>query len=523
MSPLFNFRKDKASSSNSPDDRDLISKYVENTKNLTTDLKTNIDILKGEFNYPTNQDLLVRDVYINSLQCKGTLFYIEVMTDSRTLEEHIVTPLLGLQTEIDRNNIPDEVILKILTIQDAKKTNEIKSVVTYILNGHTALIIDGCDEAILMLSIGLKHRSIEKPSNENILKGPKEAFIESAEVNRALIRKQIRSKNLISESIEVGELSPAEVSLMYIKGIADERIIDRVRKRIKQIDVDIVQNTEILEQHIEERPYSLVPSVLYTESPDRVCTHLLEGHVALIMDNSPAALVLPVTFWTFFHTGEEHYQRWAYGNFTRIIRAIAFMVSFLTPAIYVAITNYHREMLPPDILLAIAGTRETIPLPVIAEVLLMDISFELIREASTRIPVTIGPTIGIVGALILGQAAVEANIVSPVLVIIISITGLSSFAIPEISFSYLIRIGKYIALLFASLLGILGVSGFLIAFTTYLISLKSFGIPFLSPVAPYYKSSKDTILRPPIWKQYLRPSNMSPEDKIRKKPPKEGK
>lgn len=522
MSPLFSFKKNKTSDSNSPDDEEVINKYRPIKKNLTSDLETNVDILKSEFNYPTNQDILIRDVYINSLQVEGTLFYIGVMTNLETLEKHIVTPLLENCTEINKNNITDEIMSKVLTIKGAKKTYEIKSIVSSLLNGYTALIINGCNEAILMLAIGIKHRAIEKPSNENILRGPKEAFIESAVINRALIRKQIRNKNLISESIEVGELSPAEVSLMYIKGIADERIINRVRKRIKQIDVDIVQNTEVLEQHIEERPYSLVPSVLYTESPDRACSYLLEGHVALIMDNSPAALVLPVTFWTFFHTGEEQYQRWAYGNFVRIIRIIAFVVSFLTPAIYVSITNYHREMLPPDLLLAIAGTRETVPLPVIAEVIMMDISFELIREASTRIPTTIGPTIGIVGALILGQAAVEANIVSPILVIIVSITGLASFAIPEMSFSYLIRIGKYIALFFASLFGILGLSGFLIAFTTYLISLKSFGTPFLAPIAPYYKSSKDTILRPPVWKQYFRPFNMSPEDKVRKKPPNGG-
>ncbi|QGU96152.1 spore germination protein [Clostridium bovifaecis] len=524
MSPLFKLKRkvNIPSSFNFSDTEEKPDKQKCDTKLLTKDFTVNIDILKKEFNYPLNSDLYIRNVYISSLKATGILFCIGVISNLKTLEEHILAPLLENCNEINKDNAIDDIMIKILTIKQSKKSSDVSLIVDDILNGHTALIIDGYDEAILMSAEGIEHRSVERPSNENVLKGPKEAFIESSVVNRSLIRKQIRNKNLITESIVVGELSPSDISLMYMKNIVDDRIVERVKKRITQIKVDTIQNTEMLEQHIEERPYSLVPTVLYTERADRAVSYILEGHVALIMDNSPAALILPVTFWTFFHTGEEQYQRWAYGNFIRLIRAIAFIVSFLTPSLYIAATNYHQDMLPSDLLLAIAGTRETIPLPVIAEVLLMEISFELIREASTRIPATIGPTIGIVGALILGQAAVEANIVSPILVIIVALTGLASFAIPEISFSYLIRIGKFIGIFFSSILGLFGLSGFLIGFTAYLISIKSFGVPFLAPLAPHYSSSRDIIMRPPVWKEFIRPFNLSTKNKIKKKPPKGG-
>lgn len=489
---------------------------------LTKDFKTNVDILKKEFNYPTNQDLSIRNVYIKSLNVHGMLFYIEIITNSILLEEHIVTSLLENCTEIDNDNIASDIINKILSTKLAEKTSKTSSITTKILNGYTALIIEDCDEAILMDTTSMEHRSIEKTTIENIIKGPKEAFVESDTVNRSLIRKYIRNKNLVTESIEVGELSQSQVSLMYIKDIVDEKIVERVRKKIKQIEVDSVQSLEILEQHIEERPYSLIPTILYTERADRAASYLLDGHVVLIMGNSPAALVAPATFWTFFHTGEEHYERWAYGNFIRIIRVFAFIIAAITPAFYIAITNFHHDMIPTDLLLAIASTRETIPFPVLLEILFMTLSFDLIREASIRVPISIGPTIGIVGALILGQAAVEANIVSPILVIVVSITGLASFAIPEVSFSYAVRIYSIIAIFFSASLGFLGLAGYIIAFTSYLVSIKSFGVPFFAPMAPHYISSKDTITRPQVWKEWLRPYYTISKNKVRKKPPKGG-
>lgn len=309
------------------------------------------------------------------------------------------------------------------------------------------------------------------------------------------------------------------VNLMYLKNIVDPGLVESVKQRISQIEAIGTDHLSVLEQHIEERPYSLIPSALLTERPDRACAFINEAHVVLLMESSPYALVVPVTFWSLFHTPEDMYQRWAYGNFIRIVRLVAVLVALLTPSIYIAASNFHLEMIQSDLLLSIAGTRERVPFPAVVEVLLMECTFELLREAGVRIPTTIGPTIGIVGALILGQAAVDADIISPILVIIVAITGLSSFAIPNISFSFIIRILRFAFFFAASVIGLYGIALLMTACIAYLASFKSFGVPFLAPMAPHYRSSKDLILRPPVWKQWLRPFHVHPQDKVRKNKP----
>jgi spore germination protein KA len=482
---------------------------------LSKCLDRNLVTLKAEFCYPENEDFVIRKVHIKALNKVGALIFLKGTIKSETVEKEILQPLTEREAEIDRKNLIEELISMILTVKTASTTDSLEDITKEIINGNTVLLIEGSCEAISMGTQGFEHKSIDKPTNENVLKGPKEAFIESALVNRSIIRRQLKNPKLVTESISIGQRGINNVFIMYIKDLTEDTIVENIRSKIKAIDVDTVQNTSILEQFIEERPYSLLPTVLFTERPDRVVSFLLEGHVALIMDNAPECLIAPATVWSFFHTGEDTYQRWAYGIFIRMIRVIAFLLATLTPALYIAITNFHQDMVPTDLILTIAGTREPLPLPAIVEVLIMDLSFELIREAGTRIPSTIGPTIGIVGALILGQAAVQANIVSPILIIVIAITGLASFAIPDISFTYLIRITKLIFLAFAGVFGLLGVMSFLTYCIAYMISAKSFGVPFLSPMEPHYKSSRDLILRPSLRDQFLRPFNLYPKDKLR--------
>lgn len=228
-------------------------------------------------------------------------------------------------------------------------------------------------------------------------------------------------------------------------------------------------------------------------------------------------LVAPATFWSFFHTADDMNQRWAYGNFIRIIRLIAFFVALLVPSLYIAATNYHDEMIPMDLLLAISAKRESVPFPAIFEVVMMEIVFEILREAGLRVPTPMGATIGIVGALILGQAAVEANVISSIMVIVIAITGLASFAIPDVSFSFMTRITRFIFLISATVMGIVGLMITLTIVIAYLVSCHSFGVAFLSPLAPYSSSSLDMVTRPPVWKQWIRPSNLRQRQSIRKK------
>lgn len=265
--------------------------------------------------------------------------------------------------------------------------------------------------------------------------------------------------------MEVGQRSTKKIAILYIQDIANPQLVNNIKERIKQINVDYIEQIAILEQHFEERSYSLFPSILLTERPDRTCSFLMEGHVALLMDGSPQALIAPITFWNLFQTGEENYLRWPYGNFLRIIRLIALFIATLTPGFYIAVSTYHLEMLPTDLMLAIAATRERVPFSSFTEILFMEFSFEILREAGVRIPTAIGPTIGIVGALILGQAAVDANIVSPILVINVALTGLASFTIADNSLNFAIGIIRFLMLFAAVSFGF-----FWFSFAVYLFT-----------------------------------------------------
>lgn len=486
-------------------------------KRLTGNLELDLEELKNIFFYPKNKDFIIRPLHIKALDVDGFILYLEGSACINTIVSNVITPLIEDANKEISKNIIEGIINKIILTKDAEKISSISEITTSIIKGNALLLIENSKEAISISTTEFEHRSIERPVNENTIKGPKEAFVESAVVNRSLIRKHIKYENLVTESIELGEKSKNDIYMMYVEGVVDPELVENIRNRINDIKSDSVSNISMLEEFIEERSYSLIPTLLYTERPDRASAFLNEGHVVMLIDGSPACLIAPVTFWSFFHTAEDHYERWIYGNFIRIIRLFAVLISLLVPGLYIAMSNFHAEMIPSDLAVSIAAAREVLPFPIIVEVLLMEIAFELIREAGVRIPTTIGPTIGIVGALILGQAAVEANIISPILVIIVSITGLSSFALPDISLSYAIRISRFLFLVAGAFMGFLGISLLLTASLVYIININSFGVPFMSPVAPYYPSSHDSLTRAPIWKQILRPSNISKIDSVRRK------
>ncbi|MGM0843822.1 MAG: spore germination protein [Bacillota bacterium] len=473
--------------------------------------------IQGVFNFPLNQDFSVRKLTLSGCNQKAILYSLNGMCEGDIIEKVLIPNLLSLNATDSELNL--EYISNHVPLGDIKEEYTYSMVINQLLMGNAILFIDGKKEAYIFGTSGFEKRGVEKAEDENILKGPKEAFVESIAVNISLVRKQLRSSQLTTEYVTVGEKGLSQIAILYLKDVATPALIEKMKKRLKEIKADEVQNLGLLEQHIEERPYSLVPTILYTERPDRAVSFINEGHVVLLMDSSPSSLIAPVTFWSFFHTSEDYYSRWVYGNFTRLLRIVAIFITILTPAIYIAVTNYHIEMLPTDLVLAIAATREEVPFPAIFEVIMLLLAFELIREGGVRVPNPIGPTIGIVGALILGQAAVEANIISPILVIVIAVTGLASFAVPNLSFNYMIRLATYIFLLFGSLWGFLGLGICITLCIGYLSTVTSFDVPFLSPMAPHYPSSKDLIVRPPIWKQWLRPMNIFPIEKEKMQEP----
>ncbi|WP_062107029.1 spore germination protein [Bacillus niameyensis] len=489
---------------------------------LKADIIYNVYRLKLAFQYPRNSALIIRELQLPSLDHKkATVLYIEGTVDTNMIDEHIITPLLHeSKPPIPNDNFTSEVVNSILTTSNAKTINSFEDAIKDMINGNTIILIDKEEQAVSVDTAGFENRSLSDPTTEPVIKGPKVAFNESAAVNRSLIRKYIKDPQLICELITVGERTPQQVSVMYLEGIADKDLIEAMKKRLSDIERDGILELTLLEQCIEERPYSLIPSTMTTERPDRACFFLQEGHVVLLLEGSPLALIAPITFWSLFQTAEDQYFRWAYGNLTRHIRLISLLLALFIPALYIAISSYHPEMLPTDLMLAIAGTRERVPVPVIVELLFMQITFEILREAGTRIPTQIGPTIGIVGALILGQAAVQANLVSPILVVIVAITGLASFAIPDVSLNVAVRLISFIFILAANFMGFFGLALCTTFIIAYLLSVKSFGVPFFAPYSPHLPSSKDLYSRPVFWRQWLRPFSTSPEDKARAEQPK---
>ena len=403
-----------------------------------------------------------------------------------------------------------------MAIHSSKTVTIIQDILQAINSGNTALIVEGDTQCYIFDTASIQSRSIEKPADEVIIKGSKEAFIEKASTNISLIRKKIKNESLVVEAMVISKRSRNDVFLLYEKDLVNDELLQKIKDRLASINTDTVPNIAMLEQYIEERPRSIFPTILYTERPDRASSFIEAGHVVLLMENSPACLILPATFWALIHSPEDHYLRAPGGNFIRILRFIAFFVAIFTSSIYIAITNFHVGMIPPDLLMAIAGTREKVPFPSIVEIFLMELSFELIREAGLRVPTPIGPTIGIVGALIVGQAAVQANIISPIIIIVIAISGLSTFVVIDVSMNLAVRLIRFLLIFAAGFLGIYGIAAVFFAGLFYLVSIKSFGFPYLAPMTPHSFSAKDMIIRHVPMKEKFRPGYLKPKDMVKR-------
>ncbi|MDL4839128.1 spore germination protein [Aquibacillus rhizosphaerae] len=494
---MFNlFKKTKQHSSEEKENFQIQKSLKENSKHV-----------KQLFSYGLNKDFSSRELTAKYNQTNMCLFYYSSIVNGDKIYEAILRPLLEAEGQELKN---------IITVESVTELENFEEVIEHINSGKAVLFQEGVNKGYSIDVAQFQFRSIGKAENESVIKGPHEAFTESLNVNISLIRKRMHDKQLITESKQLGKRSKTEVNYLYVSDLVNDDILDNLKERLENIDVDNLRNVEILEQFIEERPYSIFPSILYTERPDKATSFLEDGYIIILMENSSACLIVPVTFWSFFHSQEDRYLRFLYGNFTRAVRMFAFYLTTMISATYVGITNFHSEMLPPDLLLAITASRERVPFPLIFEVIIMEVAFELIREAGIRIPSPLGPTLGIVGALILGQAAVEANIISPIIVIVAAVSGLTSFAIADVSINFTVRITRFIFIGAAGTFGMFGLAAAFLVWFMYAASIKSFGVPFFSPLAPHFKSTGDTIFRKIAKKEFFRPGNIRPKD-LRKK------
>lgn len=496
---------------------------LENLEDLevSVDLPENIARLKTIFYLPDNKDVIIREFGLGiDGRIKAAAVFIDGLTDKQLQNLSVFQPLM-LLSNIEHNeageNIEKLVEHHLLPSNQVESKTKFRDAVDGILMGNTAIFVDRVPRVFVVETKGWEHRQVEKPLAEMVIRGSQEAFTETLRINTGLIRKTLKSPNLVTEIIKVGKLGQMDCAIMYMKGITNPELVREVKRRIESLQIDYVQDSGVLEQMIEDNPFGIMPQMLVTERPDRVASLLVEGRVAIILDSNPFVLVVPTNIFGLLHSAEDTNLKWPYGSFLRLIRVLAAIVSLLLPGFYLALTNYHQEMLPTDLLMSIAGSRETVPFPSIVEMLIMEVSFELIREASVRMPGPMGPTIGIVGALILGQAAVSAAIVSPIMIIVVAVTAIGSFVIPSYFLSFSLRISRFGYLLLGFTLGFVGLAMGIFLQLILMVRLKSFGVPFLAPVGPRTSSGSDLVLRSPAWQQELRPEFINPLQ-IRRQP-----
>lgn len=480
-------------------------------------LEENRKIVEKIYGLPVNKDIVLREFILGtSPPVKAFMLFIDGLTD-RITQIKLLQDLMILSklSETETKKSAEHIIKALLPGSQTEVIDTFEKAIAAVNIGDTVFFFEGISSALVIETKGWEHRTVSSAVNEQTITGPKEAFVESLRSNTGLIRKIIRSEKLYTEFIHLGTRIKNEVAIMYISDLANPSLVKEVKRRISSIKNDMVIDIGVLEQYIEDKPFNLNPQTIMTEKPDRVAASLAQGRVAILLSGSPFALLVPVTFYSQMHTGEETYLRWQYGTFIRYVRVFSLCVALLLPGLYIAVVLYHQEMIPTELLLAIAENKEKVPFPTIVELLVMEFSFELIREAGLRIPGAIGSTIGIVGALILGQAAVEANIVSPILVILVAVTGLASFSIPNFQLSFAIRIYRFMYIILGSILGIFGITIGMFLQILLTVSLKSFGTPYTSPSGPRTFAGGDLLHRLPIFKLRRRPDYLNPLDDVR--------
>jgi spore germination protein KA len=459
-----------------------------------------------------NADLVTRNFSLGRTETVASvIFYIDNMIDSKHIDFNIMQPLLTdcYATGLSRG---PEVIAEIgsgnlITRAQMKKSKNMKELMDGLLVGEAVLLIEGIDEAHIISSKGYDYRAVTESNVEPVVKGPRDAFIEALSINIGLIRRRIHSPNLVFESLKVGKVTQTTVCISYIKGICSPELVNEVQSRINKINIDGVLASNYIEEFINDEPFSLFPQIRNTERPDVSCAALLEGRVVVIIDNTPVALIIPGELFSLLQSAEDYYNGYIFSSLIRFLRYFSFAVALTLPAFYIAVANFHQELIPTELLRTIISSRTGVPLPNFVEAVLMEFTFEILREAGVRLPKTVGQAVSIVGALVIGQSAVQASLVSPLMVIVVSLTGIATFTIPQYDISHPVRIVRFLLMILASMLGLYGLMLGLLVMLLHLCSIRSFGIPYIAPLK--VSDLKDTLIRLPWWSLITRPTETS--------------
>ncbi|HQQ45752.1 MAG TPA: spore germination protein [Bacillota bacterium] len=483
----------------------------ENTKRLKERLKDCDDIVYKEFRVGEEQDL------------KFLLVYADGMSSRDMLNDAVLNALMVHAREVPPEaKEPGEELYRLvryggLPASELADKDNLEDAILAILIGDAVLFIDTTEKCIVIGAKGWPMRGVSEPNTEALIRGPRDGFTETFRTNTALVRRRIRDSRLKLKQLRVGKRSFTDIGIMYIEDIASPELLEEVFRRIDTIDIDAIIESGYIEQLIEDDYMSPFPQISVTERPDEVAASLYEGRVAILVDNSPFALIVPTTLNSLFQSPEDYYDRWYVASILRFIRYMASILSLVLPASYIAVTSFHPGILPAKLVISMAAARQGIPFPVLIEAFIMEVTFELLREAGLRLPVPIGSAIGIVGGIVIGSAAVEAGIVSPIMVIIVAITAISSFSIPNYSLAVGFRMLRFLLMIFAGTMGLYGIMLGVLLILSHLVKLKSFGIPYMSPYVSFVGSDfKDTIVRVPTFLMAKRPVLLA-RDKIRLK------
>jgi spore germination protein KA len=463
-------------------------------------------------------DLIIRRLRIPSNPpCKVAIAYMDGLANVKEILDsllidyrsgEIVLPMLD---DITPLSLIKEYLLKSAEITG---TSDFETLYHTILSGDTVIVVDGYNEGICASTRDWKDRGVTEPSSQSVVRGPREGFSETLRTNTALVRRKIKDPHLWMETRQIGRVTQTDVATMYIKGLVDDTVVEEIRIRLARIDIDGILESGYIEELIQDETYTPFPTVFNTERPDVVAAALLEGRVAILVDGTPFVLLVPAVFTHFLQAAEDSYQRADISSLIRLLRYIALLIALLAPAAYIAVTTFHQEMIPTTLLINIAAHREGIPFPAFVEAFLMEVTFEILREAGIRMPRAIGQAVSIVGALVIGQAAVEAGLVGPAMVIIVAITAISTFIIPSFNMGISIRMIRFVLMVLAASLGLYGILIGIIALVLHLCSLRSFGVPYLAPFAPFsLEDQRDNVIRLPQWALLKRPSFISPNNR----------
>jgi len=480
--------------------------------------KNFIDELEQIISNSFGQTSDLRNEIIKVAELDGKIFYLESAIDQNELQKILFnkeTSSAHLPATFDKQS--EEAIKEICNqlfgggIYKFIQTSD--DVINSMLEGYIVMAIKAFPKFIAINIPINNSRSIVEPTSQTVIRGPKDGFIEEVVMNLSLIRKRIKNPNLRFEEFIIGNDTKTRVIIGYMNDIANKKMIEEVRRRLDKINVSSIFESGNIEELIGDKSFSIFPLALNTERPDTVASHLIEGKICIIVDGSPFALIVPAVFTDFFASAEDYYHHYTIASFLRIIRYVSFMIVLIVPATYVGVLTYHQELIPTYLLINIIAQREGVPFPAVVEVMIMELTFEILREAGIRMPRAVGQTVSIVGALVIGQAAAQAGLISNIMVIIVAITATANFVAPVYSLSSATRILRLILIPIASFLGLYGVLLGLIVMVAHLASLRSFGVPYLAPIAPFsIKDQRDVMIRLPYWALNRRPSYLQTKD-----------